>query len=127
MAFQLQGGNAANQDYDYQSGSGMDNFMSRAIDEVSWQSSGLGTSYNTLSQSSIGQSAYTYASTATPTNFDTTSVSGSLGGTISVGGGSTNGSGGGSAGNVVIDGINGAISILDSSGNTVGIIGNLNG
>lgn len=93
MAFQLQGGNAANQDYDYQSGSGMDNFMSRAIDEVSWQSSGLGTSYNTLSQASIGQSAYSPTSTATPTNYDTTQISGSQGDTTTVGGTGTGNSG----------------------------------
>jgi hypothetical protein len=122
MAFQLLGGSAANQDYDYQSGAGMDNFMSRSIDEVSWQTT-LGANYNTLSSLPIGL----MQTTATPTNFDATQTSGSLGGTISVGGGSNSGSGGGSAGNIVIDGINGAISILDQNGNTVGIIGNLNG
>lgn len=126
MAFQLQGGNAANQDYDYQSGSGMDSFMSRSIDEVSWQTT-LGTTYNTLAQAPIGSSAFTNLSTSTPTNFDATQVSGSMGGTVSVGGGSNSGSGGGSAGNVIIDGINGVIKILDNNGNTVGIIGNLNG
>jgi len=122
MAFQLQGGNAASNDYDYQSGSGMDSFMSRSIDEVSWQST-LGSAYTSLSQLPIGL----LPTTATPTNFDSTQVSGSLGGAMSIGGGSASGSGGGSSGNIVIDGINGAIKILDSSGNTVGILGNLNG
>jgi hypothetical protein len=122
MAFDLQGGSAASNDYDYQSGSGMDGFMSRSIDEVSWQST-LGSYYTTLGTLPIGQ----MQTTATPTNYDATQVSGSVGGAITVGGGSTNGSGGGSAGSIVIDGINGAISILDQNGNTVGILGNLNG
>lgn len=122
MSFQLQGGNAATNDYDYQSGSGIDGFMSRSIDEVSWQST-LSSDYNSLSELPIG----TMPTTATPTNFDATQVSGSIGNSISMGGGSANGSGGGSSGNIVIDGVNGSINILDSSGNTVGIIGNLNG
>lgn len=127
MAFQLQGGNAASQDYDYQSGSGMDNFMSRSIDEVSWQSN-LGSVYNTLSELPIGL----MPTTATPTNFDASAVSGSVGGAITLGGGSASGSGGsasgsGSSGSILIDGTNGAISILDNNGNTVGVLGNLNG
>lgn len=122
MSQQLLGGNASTADYDYQSGSGMDNFISRSIDEVSWQTQ-LGTVYNTLSTNPIG--AQTSGTTAT--NMDTTQVSGSQGGALTLGGGSASGSGGSSSGQVVIDGTNGAISILDSSGNTVGIIGNLNG
>lgn len=96
MSFQLQGGNAANNDYDYQSGSGMDNFMSRAIDEVSWQSN-LSTTYTTLSQLPIGL----LPSTSTPTNFDATQITGSQGGTTTVGG-SAGGSAGGS-GSLQID------------------------
>lgn len=93
MPFQLAGGNAANQDYDYQSGSGMDNFMSRSIDEVSWQSS-LGTNYNTLSELPIGL----LPTTATPTNNESTQVSGASSGTAVLGGtGTGNASGGGSA------------------------------
>ena len=117
MGFQLEGGNAGGNDYDYQSGSGMDNFMSRSIDEVSWQAN-LGSSYTSLSSLPIGQNP----TTATPTNFDATQVSGSLGGAISVGGGSSSGSGGGSSGNVIINGTSGSISIIDNNGNTVGII-----
>lgn len=122
MSYQLSGGNAGQNDYDYQSGSGMDNFMSRSIDEVSWQAN-LGSAYNSLSELPIGLSP----TSATPTNFDATQVSGSMGGALSVGGGSSSGSGGGSSGNIVIDGINGAIKIVDNNGNTVGIVGNLNG
>jgi hypothetical protein len=81
MAFQLQGGNAASQDYDYQSGSGMDNFMSRSIDEVSWQAN-LGSVYNSLSELPIGLSP----TSSTPTNFDATQISGSQGGITTVGG-----------------------------------------
>ena len=122
MSQQLLGGNASTADYDYQSGSGMDNFISRSLDEVSWQTQ-LGTVYNTLATNPIG--AQTSATTAS--NMDATQVSGSQGGALTLGGGSASGSGGTSSGQVVIDGVNGAISILDSNGNTVGIIGNLNG
>ena len=97
MSFQLQGGSAATNDYDYQSGSGMDNFMSRSIDEVSWQAN-LGSVYNSLSELPIGLSP----TTATPTNFDATQVSGSQSGSSSLGGsnggsalGNANGAGAG--------------------------------
>lgn len=120
MSFQLQGGNAVSNDYDYQSGSGMDNFMSRALDEVSWQSS-LGTVYNTLSELPIGLSP----TSSTPTNYDATQVSGSVGGSISMGGGSASGSGGGTSGRIVIDGINGVINIVDNNGNVVGKVGDI--
>lgn len=117
MSFQLQGGNASSNDYDYQSGAGIDNFMSRSIDEVSWQSS-LGSSYSSLSELPIGLSP----TTATPTNFDATQVSGSLGGGVSMGG---NSSSAGGSGNVVIDGSNGRISVFDKSGNEVIRMGDL--
>jgi len=122
MAFQMQGGSAANNDYDYESGSGMDSFISRSLDEVGWQSN-LGSVYTTLTNLPIGL----LPTTATPTNMDATQVSGSQGGATVLGGGSNSGSGGASSGSVVIDGTNGAITILDSGGNTVGVIGNLNG
>lgn len=112
--------NPVRQAYDYGSGSGMDSFLSRSIDEVSWQNT-LGASYNTLSNLPIGA----YQTSATPTNFDSSQVSGSIGGAIAMGGGSSSGSGGGSAGNIIIDGVGGKISILDSGGNEVGRIGNL--
>jgi hypothetical protein len=93
VSFQLQGGNPATNDYDYQSGSGMDNFMSRSIDEVSWQSN-LGSVYTTLSELPIGLSP----TTATPTNYDATQITGSQSGTTTVGGtGTSNPSGGGVA------------------------------
>lgn len=122
MAFQQQGGSAANNDYDYQSGAGIDGFLSRSIDEVSWQTT-LGTSYVSLPSLPIGQ----LPTSSTPTKFDATQVSGSVGGAMTLGGGSAQGSAGGSSGSVVIDGTNGVIKILDSSGNVVGIFGNLNG
>lgn len=80
MSFQLQGGNPATNDYDYQSGSGLDNFLSRSLDEVSWQAN-LGAVYNSLSELPIGLSP----TTATPTNYDATQVSGAQGGTSTVG------------------------------------------
>lgn len=118
----MQPGNAGTNEYNYITGSGMDDFLSRSIDEVSWQDS-LSSVYTSLNTLPIGQSP----TTATPTNYDTTQVSGSLGGAYSMGGGSTQGNGGGSSGNIVIDGVNGTISVLDNNGNTVGIIGKLNG
>ena len=90
MSFQLQGGNAASNDYDYESGSGMDSFLSRSIDEVSWQSN-LSSNYVSLSELPIGLSP----TTATPTNFDTTQLSGSQSGTTTLGG-AAGGSAGGS-------------------------------
>ena len=91
MAFQLQGGNPAASDYDYQSGSGMDTFLSRSIDEVSWQAQ-LGTTYNSLTEIPIGS----MPTTATPTNYDATQISGSQGGSSTLGG-STGGSAAGNA------------------------------
>lgn len=123
MSFQLEGGNATAADYDYESGSGLDSFISRSLDEVSWQSSGLGSTYTTLNNLPIGTSP----TSSTPTNYDQTQVSGSQGGAVTLGGGSASGSGGTSSGQVTIDGVNGAITIQDSNGNTVGVIGNLNG
>lgn len=108
MSFQLQGGNAATNDYDYQSGSGMDSFMSRAIDEVSWQTS-LGTSYTSLSSLPIGQ----YPTTATPTNYDSTQITGSQGGTTTVGG-SSGGAGGGN-GSLQINPTNNQITLNDGT------------
>lgn len=100
MSFQLQGGNPVSNDYDYQSGSGLDSFLSRSIDEISWQST-LGTSYNSLSELPIG----VYPTSATPTNFDLTQVTGSQGGTSSVGQTSIS--------------QDGAVNTVDTSGNTV--------
>lgn len=118
----MQPGDAGASEYNYITGSGMDDFISRSLDEVSWQNT-LPSVYTTLSTLPIGQSP----TTATATNYDATQVSGSMGGSVSLGGGSTQGNGGASSGNVVIDGTNGTISILDNNGNTVGIIGDLNG
>lgn len=108
MSQTLLGGNASTADYDYQSGSGMDNFMSRSIDEVSWQTS-LGAVYNTLSELPIGLSP----TTATPTNYDATQISGSQSGSSTVGG-STGGSAGGS-GSLQIDATNNAITLNDGT------------
>lgn len=119
MSFQLQGGSAANNDYDYESGSGLDSFLSRSIDEVSWQTT-LGSGYNTLSELPIG----TYPTSSTPTNYDATQVSGSLSGVTQAGGGS--GTGNSSTGGLVtIDATNGKISVFDTSGNEVVRLGNL--
>lgn len=100
MAFNMQGGSAASNDYDYKSGSGMDDFLSRAIDEVSWQTT-LGSDYVTLSSLPIGL----MPTTATPTNYDATQVSGSQGGTAQVGQTSIN--------------QDGSVQTTDSAGNTV--------
>lgn len=108
MSFQLQGGNAASNDYDYQSGSGMDNFLSRSIDEISWETS-LGASYNSLSTLPIGLSP----TTSTPTNYDATQISGSQSGVTTVGG-STGGSAGGS-GSLQIDATNNVITLNDGT------------
>lgn len=108
MSFQLQGGNAANNDYDYQSGSGMDNFLSRSIDEISWQAN-LGSEYNSLSELPIG----VYPTTSTPTNYDLTDISGSQSGTTTVGG-SAGGSAGGS-GSLQIDASNNIITLNDGT------------
>lgn len=108
MAFQQTGGSAANNDYDYQSGSGMDSFMSRSIDEVSWQTT-LGSGYNTLAELPIGLSP----TTATPTNYDSTQISGSQSGTTTVGG-SAGGSAGGS-GSLQIDATNNVITLNDGT------------
>ena len=108
MSFQLQGGNAANNDYDYQSGSGMDTFMSRAIDEVSWQSN-LATTYTSLSSLPIGL----LPTTATPTNYDATQISGSQSGVATVGG-SAGGSAGGS-GSLSINATNNQIVLSDGT------------
>lgn len=120
--------NPVNQSYDYQSGRGLDGFMSAAIDNVSWETT-LSTTYSTLSQSPIGQSAYSPSTTAI--NYDQSQVSGSVGGSVTLGGSSTatgGGSGGGSGGGkLVIDSTNGVIRIFDNNGNEVGLIGNLNG
>lgn len=108
MSFQLQGGNPVNNDYDYQSGSGMDNFMSRSIDEVSWETS-LGSTYTSLSTLPIGLSP----TTATPTNYDATQISGSQSGVATVGG-SAGGSAGGS-GSLQIDANNNVITLNDGT------------
>jgi hypothetical protein len=108
VSFQLQGGNPASNDYDYESGSGMDGFLSRSIDEVSWQST-LGTAYNSLSALPIGA----YQTTATPTNFDQTQISGSQSGTTTLGG-SAGGSAGGS-GSLQIDATNNVITLNDGT------------
>ena len=106
MAFQLQGGNPASNDYDYQSGSAMDSFMSRAIDEVSWQAN-LGSTYVSLSTLPIGLSP----TSATATNFDSTQISGSQSGTSTIGG--SNGSG--SSAGLAIDATNNVITLGDGT------------
>lgn len=74
--------------YDYTSGSGIDGFMSRSLDEVNWQNN-LEASYNTLGNLPIGLSP----TTSTPTNYDLTQISGSQSGTSSIGGSSGSGTG----------------------------------
>lgn len=98
MAYRQMGGsNAASNDYDYESGSGMDSFMSRSIDEVSWQNT-LGSGFVSLSQLPIGSSP----TTATNTNYDLTQISGSQGDTTTLGG-SAGGSAGANGGNLQIN------------------------
>lgn len=109
MSFELQGGNAANNDYDYQSGSGMDGFLSRSIDEVSWQST-LGATYTSLSQLPIG----TLPSSSTPTNYDATQITGSQSGTTTIGG-SSGGAAGGTGGSLQIDASNNVITLNDGT------------
>lgn len=110
MAFQQQGGSAANNDYDYESGSGMDAFLSRSLDEVSWQTSGLGSTYTTLSSLPIGQ----LATTATPTNYDATQITGSQSGASTLGG-STGGSAGTAGAGVTLDAANNVITMSDGT------------
>lgn len=116
MSFQLQGGNAASNDYDYESGSGMDSFLSRSIDEVSWQPT-LGAEYNTLSQLPIGTSP----TTATDTNYDSTQITGSQSGASSLGG-STGGSAGSTGAGITVDSNNNVITLSDGT-NTRLILG----
>ena len=108
MSFQLQGGSAVNNDYDYESGSGMDGFMSRSIDEISWQTS-LGSSYNGLSELPIGA----YQTSSTPTNYDATQVSGSQSGASAVGGSD----GSGTSGGLTINATDGNITLSDGTNN----------
>lgn len=117
MSFQQMGGNAARNDYDYQSGSGMDGFMSRSLDEVSWQST-LGASFTSLGQLPIG----TAPTTSTPTNYDASQISGSQGDKTTLGGSGgapVSGSGGG---NLQIDATNNRITLGDGT-NTRLLIG----
>lgn len=116
MSQQLLGGNASTADYDYESGSGMDSFISRSIDEISWQS-GLGTIYNTLSNLPIGTSP----TTATPTNYDATQISGSQSGASTIGG-ATGGSAGSAGAGVTIDSTHNVITLSDGT-NTRLILG----
>ena len=111
MAFQQQGGSAANNDYDYETGSGMDSFMSRSLDEVSWQSSGLGTTYTTLSSLPIGTSP----TSSTPTNYDQTQITGSQSGTTSLGGSGTGNAG--NSGGLQLSGGNQTITLSDGQTN----------
>lgn len=119
MPYKLQGGNAASSDYDYQTGSGIDSFLSRSLDEVSWQSQ-LGSFYNSLTELPIG----TMPTTATPTNYDATQISGSQSGSSTLGG-STGGSaagvpGGATAGISFNSGTgNNNIEVADGSNNRV--------
>ena len=108
MAYQLQGGNPASNDYDYQSGSGMDSFMSRSIDEVSWETS-LGSTYTSLSTLPIGLSP----TTATATNYDSTQITGSQSQTTTIGGTGSGNSGNG--GGLAVDATNNVISLNDGT------------
>lgn len=108
MSFQLQGGPAQTNDYDYQSGSGMDSFISRSLDEVSWQAN-LGSAYNTLSELPIG----VYPTTSTPTNYDLTQISGSQSATTTLGG--TGSGNAGAAGGVSLDATNNVIMLNDGT------------
>ena len=108
MSQQLLGGNASTTDYDYQSGSGMDNFMSRSLDEVGWEAT-LGSVYTTLNTLPIGLSP----TTATATNYDATQITGSVGGNTQLGQTQVTQSG--------------ALNTVDASGSTVLQVGTLNG
>lgn len=79
--------NPASQDYDYTS-SGIDNFLGRAIDSVSWQTS-LEAVLNmpgTETLSTMPSSAQANNST-TQMNYNNSQVTGQLGNTLSVGSG----------------------------------------
>lgn len=97
----------------------MDNFMSRAIDEVSWETS-LGSTYTTLSTLPIGLSP----TTATPTNYDSTQITGSQSGTTTVGG--TGGGNSGASGGLAVNATNNNITLNDGSNDRM-IIGQSQG
>lgn len=92
----MQNNNPVRATYDYATGSGLDGFLSRSIDEVSWEST-LESSFNSLSNLPIGLSP----TTATPTNFDASPVSGSQGDSYNLGNIQMDGS---SGGNITISG-----------------------
>lgn len=107
MAFTQRGGSAASNDYDYQSGSGMDGFLSRSLDEVAWETT-LGSTVSTLGNLPIGVSA------PNAINYDASQLSGSQGDTTTLGG-SAGGSAGSNGGNLQIDAGNNRITLSDGS------------
>lgn len=97
------------QDYNYTS-SGIDDFLSRSIDQVSWQSS-LDSTIAMPGSGALGSLPAPQGNNAT--RFDATQTTGSMGDTLQVG-------------NITIDGINGAISVTDpTTDNIVVQIGNI--
>jgi len=106
--------NAVSQEYNYND-SGIDNFMSRSLDEVSWQNT-LGSYYNTLGNLPIGSSP----TSATPINYDQAQQGGSQNNIVQIGG--SNGSG--SSSGVQLDSSNQQI-VVTNGGQTQVIIGNL--
>lgn len=107
MSFTIEGGNAARNDYDYQSGSGMDGFLSRSLDEVSWETT-LGSTVSTLGALPIGTSQ------SNAINYDAQQISGSQGDTTTLGG-SAGGSAGTNGGNLQIDAGNNRITLSDGT------------
>ncbi len=105
--------NPATQGYDYQNGRGLDSFMTAAIDSVSWETS-LSSTFNTLSQAPVGQSAY---GASTAINYDQSQISGSQGGTTTLGGSGGAAAGTGGSGNLQIDPTNSQIRLSDGTVN----------
>lgn len=104
--------NPVNQQYDYQSGRGLDGFLSAAIDEVSWEGTLMST-FNTLSQAPIGQSSYNN----TAINYDQSQIAGSQSAVTTLGGSGGGSAGTGGSGNLQIDATNNRIVLSDGTTN----------
>lgn len=104
MAFNAPASTPTSQDYDYTS-SGIDNFLGRAIDQVSWQTT-LDAVLNMP-----GNETLTTLPPSPPTNtmnMENQAISGSQGNTFTVGNININGS----AGNIILsDGTNNTVAI----------------
>lgn len=107
MAFTQRGGSAASNDYDYETGSGMDGFLSRSLDEISWENT-LGATYTSLGTLPIG------VSNSNAINYDQSQVSGSQGDTTVLGG-NAGGSAGTSNGNLQINAGQNNITLSDGT------------